>query len=173
MYTVIMKNDIYGQQIYSEDEIVEIFLSKLDHKSRYILTKDEIFFDDFLNLQNLPVIKKYQEPALSRDDFDKECQKKWFIPDHYKNFDIAKFILDQCENEAELQRAGQELILFQEKGMFDLLIYLKYLIDTFRQNKIVWGVGRGSSVASFVLFLIGVHRINSLHYDLDVSEFLK
>ena len=57
--------------------------------------------------------------------------------------------------------------------MFMLLKYLKYLVDTMRNNNIVWGVGRGSSVASFVLFLIGVHKINSLYYDLPIEEFLK
>jgi DNA polymerase III alpha subunit len=53
------------------------------------------------------------------------------------------------------------------------LRYLKYLVDTLRKNNVVWGVGRGSSVASYVLFLIGVHRIDSLYYDLNVDEFLK
>jgi DNA polymerase III alpha subunit len=81
--------------------------------------------------------------------------------------------LDQCTNEAELQRAGEELILFQERNMFVLLQYLKYLVDTMRKHNIVWGVGRGSSVASFVLFLLGVHRINSLYYDLSIDEFIK
>jgi DNA polymerase III alpha subunit len=63
--------------------------------------------------------------------------------------------------------------MFQERGMFPLLCYLKYLVDTMRENNVVWGVGRGSSVASFVLFLLGVHRINSLYYDLSIDEFLK
>jgi DNA polymerase III alpha subunit len=54
-----------------------------------------------------------------------------------------------------------------------LLFYLKYLVDAMRENKIVWGVGRGSSVASYVLYLIGVHRIDSIKYDLDIKEFLK
>ena len=54
-----------------------------------------------------------------------------------------------------------------------MLCYLKYLIDTMRENSIVWGVGRGSSVASFVLYKIGVHRINSLYYDLDFNEFMR
>jgi len=57
--------------------------------------------------------------------------------------------------------------------MFNLLKYLKYLVDTMRDNNIVWGVGRGSSVASFVLFLMGVHKINSLYYDIPIEEFLK
>jgi len=78
-----------------------------------------------------------------------------------------------CSSDAELQRVGQELMLFQERNMFNLLRYLKYLVDTMRTHNIVWGVGRGSSVSSFVLFLIGVHRINSLYYDLSIDEFLK
>ena len=57
--------------------------------------------------------------------------------------------------------------------MLDLLNYMIYLVDFMRENKIVWGVGRGSSVASYVLYLIGVHKIDSLYYDLDVAEFLR
>jgi DNA polymerase III alpha subunit len=95
------------------------------------------------------------------------------MPEEYKTLDIAKYVLGQCENEEEMQRAGQELLLYQERDMFDLLRYLKYLVDTMRNNNIVWGVGRGSSVSSFVLFLIGIHKINSIYYQLDFSEFLR
>jgi len=42
-----------------------------------------------------------------------------------------------------------------------------------QENKVIWGVGRGSSVASYVLYLIGVHRVNSMYYNLDVGEFLR
>jgi DNA polymerase III alpha subunit len=107
------------------------------------------------------------------EEFDKSLQEKWFIPDSYKDFDIAKYILDQCKTDEELQRAGQELLLFFERDMFPLLTYLKYLVDTMRKHNVIWGVGRGSSVASFVLFLLGVHKINSLYYDLNIDEFLK
>jgi DNA polymerase III alpha subunit len=72
-----------------------------------------------------------------------------------------------------LQRCGQELLLYQERGLFDLLKYLKYLVDVMQQHAIIWGVGRGSSVASHVLYKLGVHRINSLYYNLDISEFLR
>ena len=102
-----------------------------------------------------------------------DLQSNWLMPKEYYNFDVAKFILDQCHSDAELQRAGEELILYQERDMFNLLRYLKYLVDTMRKNNIVWGVGRGSSVASFVLLLLGVHKINSLYYDLSIDEFLK
>ena len=63
--------------------------------------------------------------------------------------------------------------MFQERDLFNLLRYLKYLVDTMTENRLIWGVGRGSSVASFVLYKLGVHRINSLHYELDPAEFLR
>jgi DNA polymerase III alpha subunit len=81
--------------------------------------------------------------------------------------------LDQCQTDAELQRVGKELLLYQERDLFGLLRYLKYFVDTMRANGVVWGLGRGSSTASYVLYLIGVHRINSLYYDLPIEEFLK
>ena len=55
----------------------------------------------------------------------------------------------------------------------DVLQFLKYMVDTLRENNIVWGVGRGSSVASYVLYLLGVHKVNSIKYDLDPTEFLR
>jgi hypothetical protein len=68
---------------------------------------------------------------------------------------------------------GQELLLYQERDLFNLLRYLKYFVDTMRKNGVVWGLGRGSSTASYILYLLGVHKINSLYYDLPIEEFLK
>jgi DNA polymerase-3 subunit alpha len=95
------------------------------------------------------------------------------MPDEYKQMDIAQHVLGLCTSEAELQRCGEELLLFQEKNLFDVLRYLKYLVDVMTQNHLIWGVGRGSSVASFLLYKLGVHRLDSLYYDLDIKEFLK
>jgi len=78
-----------------------------------------------------------------------------------------------CDTEVELQRVGQELLLYQERDLFDLLRYLKYLVDVMKQNQVIWGVGRGSSVASYVLYKLQVHRINSIYYELNVREFLR
>jgi DNA polymerase III alpha subunit len=78
-----------------------------------------------------------------------------------------------CTTEEQTNRVTQELELFVQHKMFDLLFYLKYLVDTLRANNVLWGVGRGSSVASYVLFLIGVHKIDSIKYNLDIKEFLK
>lgn len=58
-------------------------------------------------------------------------------------------------------------------GYINLLRFLHYLVNFMKENNIIWGVGRGSSVASYVLFLLGVHKIDSLQYNLNWREFLR
>lgn len=110
---------------------------------------------------------------ISVPEFDKIQQKHWFLPADYQQLDIAQHVLSLCHTEQQLQRAGQELLMFQERDLFDLLRYLRYLVDVMKQHNVIWGVGRGSSVASYVLYLLEVHRIDSLYYDLDPTEFLR
>jgi hypothetical protein len=169
-----MQKDKYGQIIYSENDLIELYLANPDLVfTRPVLSDSTIPFDQDLNIDAIPKIVKYISSNISVEDFDIMNQNNWHMPDEYKNLDIAKYVLDQCQYEEEIQRAGQELLLYQERNMFVLLKYLKYLVDTMRNSNIVWGVGRGSSVSSFVLFLIGVHKINSLYYGLEIDEFLK
>ena len=165
--------DKFGQQIFDEKDLVEIYLKNPDQVIKNALVSEPISFDETLNLRTAPSLTLYQQPDFSVEMFDQRKQRNLFMPDHYKDMDIAKHVLDLCQNDAELQRAGQELLMYQERDLFPLLRYLKYLVDVMRANNIVWGVGRGSSVASFVLYLLGVHKINSLYYDLSIHEFLR
>ena len=66
-----------------------------------------------------------------------------------------------------------ELAEFKARNLFSILQLLIYIIDTMRKNNLVWGVGRGSSVASYILYLLGVHKVDSVKYNLDIKEFLK
>jgi hypothetical protein len=106
-------------------------------------------------------------------EFHASQQLMWHMPAEYKQLDIAEHILGLCASESELQRCGEELLLYQERDLFDLLRYLKYLVDVMTNNCVIWGVGRGSSVASYILYKLGVHRIDSLYYKLDCREFLR
>lgn len=168
-----MYTDEFGQQVLSHDDICNLYLTDPEVKLKRALVDIAIFSNKALDLNDDPQFILYDKPNMSIKEFDKQNQNKWFMPKEYIDMDIAQFILDQANGTAELQRAGEELLLFQERGLFPLLRYLKYLVDTMRANNVVWGVGRGSSIASFVLFLLGVHRINSLYYDLSIDEFLK
>ena len=124
-------------------------------------------------LEQVPKLVEYAFTDMTVAEFDVMKQNSWHMPDEYKELDIAEYILSLCDSDEKLQRCGEELLLFQERNLFDLLRYLKYLVDTLTSNNMIWGVGRGSSVASYVLYLLGVHRIDSMFYDLDPSEFLR
>jgi DNA polymerase III alpha subunit len=124
------------------------------------------------NKDNFPKLKKYNRLDSSINNFDKQNQNNWFMPKNYCP-NLIEQLYDKCTTEEEKHRVNLELELFIQHGMLDLLFYLKYLVDAMRKHNIVWGVGRGSSVASFILYLIGVHKINSIKYNLDIHEFLK
>lgn len=168
-----MINDAYGNPIYSELELMDAFMRDPELIIKKCFVDKAIPIDPNLDIIKSVQLIEYIDPKLEVAEFDQLCQNIWLMPEEYKNLDIANFVLEQCQGEEELQRAGKELIMFQERDLFPLLQYLKYLVDTMRTNNIVWGVGRGSSVASFVLFLIGIHRVNSLFYGLEIEEFLK
>lgn len=106
-------------------------------------------------------------------DFDRDNQKNWYYPIEYDAIDLENYLLDLCETDQERERTRYELGVFRKKGLEKLLRYLLYLIHMCRENNIVWGVGRGSSVASYVLFLIGVHKIDSIKYNIEFKEFIK
>jgi DNA polymerase III alpha subunit len=98
--------------------------------------------------------------------------KHWFIPkDYYPN--LVEFLYSQCTTDEQKDRVSQELELFVSNGMYDVLHVMKYVVDTLRANNVVWGVGRGSSVASYVLHIIGVHKIDSIKYNIPIEEFFK
>lgn len=128
-------------------------------------TSKQQHYDNFFNIDIL------EEKDIVQ--VDQENQQIWYMPDEYKNMDIAEYIIKLCKTDEELQRVGEELLLFQEKNMFNVLKYLKFFVDHMRNNNKFIGVGRGSSVSSYVLYLLGVHKINSMYYDLDVKEFLR
>ena len=99
--------------------------------------------------------------------------REWFIPKDYKNLDIDSWLFEQCKTQEETDRVTQELELFKKHNLHDVLQVMKYIVDTLRSQNVVWGVGRGSSVSCYCLYLIGIHKVNSIKYDLPINEFFK
>jgi len=96
----------------------------------------------------------------------------WFIPRSYQEMNIETFLLENSP-ESNHARIIQELDLYKKHNMILMLKTMKYIVDTLRTNNVIWGVGRGSSVASYVLHIIGVHKIDSVKYNLPIEEFFK
>jgi DNA polymerase III alpha subunit len=152
----------FGEIVYDIEDVVDLIMKE---KSTNGITVD--------NSVDLEGTRPETDISLSVDEYDLMNQHRWLMPEEYQQLDIAQHVIDCCKTEDEMQRAGKELLMFQERNLFNLLRYLKYLVDTMRANNIIWGVGRGSSVSSYVLYILGVHRIDSMYYDLDPGEFLR
>ena len=173
---MLMKTDSLGIPRFSNKDLIDMIYSGHADKVHVVLCDESDDVDKFnsaMEAQGMNPLQKYIPLDVDQKTFDGVCQGEWFMPDEYKRLNVEEYVINKCESDIEQQRAFAELHEFHKRGMTNLLRYMIYLVDFMRKNDIVWGVGRGSSVASYVLYLIGVHRINSIQYDLDWREFLR
>ena len=170
-----LKISEYGDCIYDEDYVLQLLYKDPTLDISKIILDDKSIYNTSIENTGLdfPKTKTFENKKISLKEFDEKNIADWHMPEEYKDLDIRNYLLDRCNNEVEKQRVEDEYKIFSEKGFTKVLQFLVYFIDTLRQHNIVWGVGRGSSVSSFCLFLIGVHKINPLLYDLDYREFLR
>jgi len=168
--------DQYGRVVYDVYDLYDMVMSGLDTSK----IKEVSWNEDFekynkavkKNYVDTNILEKLETIKLDVEEFDRINQENWFIPDEYKTLDIKSYVLERTPTHA-IDRVNEELNLYDKYNIIDVLKVCIYIIDTLRKNNIVWGVGRGSSVASYVLYLIGVHKIDSIKYELDINEFLR
>jgi len=145
----------------------------IDHVHVSEITK-EIEFYNSANVNKLTV-KNSNSPLSLR----------WNIPDNYKNLAVRKYVLLCLERELaggnftatqvndRIERVNLELHLWESHGLNELLSVLIYIIDELEDNGVVWGTGRGSSCCCYILYLIGLHDVDSVRYGLHLSEFFR
>src|SRR5210317_192755 len=175
--TVAEKNNI-GQSILTERNIIELIYQNKTHNIKNCVISQNDSIQKYNNLvsENKDPIEIFQTIINDQDGqdlYDQNNRLNWFMPAEYKQFDIEDYVLGLCETPEQKQRVDYELSLYKSHAMMDVLQFLKYMVDTLRKNNIVWGVGRGSSVASYVLYLLGVHKVDSIKYNLDPTEFMR
>ena len=173
---MLMKTDNFGIPRFTNRDLVDMMYEGHIEKCHMVLcdpSEDVDKFNKHADQNGQPKLKKYTPVDLDINKFDEICQSDWFMPDNYKRLDVEKYVKDKCTTSEEIGRIEQELVEYESRNMYDLLRYMIYLVDFMRANNIVWGVGRGSSVASYVLYLIGIHKVNSIQYGLDYREFLR
>lgn len=106
----------------------------------------------------------------------------WRLPDEYLNMDLREHLLDVAgkfiadnyrpeEHQVAIGRVADELEEIDLRGMVEFIKTIIYVIDTFKKNGVVWGVGRGSSCASFILFILGLHSVDCIKLDVPLTEF--
>lgn len=165
--------DAYSRHESSTWDIVEALLVNPAVDLTHAVFADSQKYNQSVraNYSDFELVEQFNSSNI--EQFHQQRQQHWHMPEQYRTMDIAEYVISLCQTDEQLVRVAEELVLFQDQNLFELLKYLKYLVDVIEKNNIVCGVGRGSSVASYVLYLLGVHRIDSMQYGLDIREFLR
>lgn len=168
--------NIHNQQIVNSDDLRELLVCgkninhtvvdydeelELYNKYQTELLKNNTTFDDLVS------------DELNVDEYHALKSSEWFMPPKYKIIDVKLWLLKRCKTEIEKERVEEEIRLYEERNLIMLLRFFIFFVDHMRSKGCVWGVGRGSSVASYVLYLIGIHHVDSIKYNLSISEYLK
>ena len=101
------------------------------------------------------------------------------IPNEYLSIDLKEFTLTKYrellsgepESQIAIARINTELEEINKRGIENLFKTIIYVVDQFKKNGTVFGVGRGSSCACFILYVLGLNLVNPLKYDIPVDEF--
>ena len=171
-----MKINIYGQAILSSNELRELLLQGKNIGHLNVIHDEEIeLFNQFKKdlLDEVVVLLDESEEIMSFDEFHERCANEWVFPDKYKQIDVKTWLLEKCNTQQEIDRVEEEYRLYLDRDLIMLLRLFIFIVDYMRENKFIRGVGRGSSVSSYILYLIGIHRVDSIKYGLDIKEYLR
>jgi len=169
LYTRIIDDD--GNVVYFTSALMEL-LYRGEIPSEVLFPMDDpdvVMFNKF-SYENYDDIYYTLPEKIPTHE---ERKSLWFYPDKYDEIDLDKYFQDLCQTDAEKNRVKLELTLYREKGFEKFLRFCIFLSERIAENGWVIGVGRGSSCASYLLYLLKIHLVNSLKYDLDIKEFLK
>ncbi len=166
-----------GDTVITPDQVYSFVEKESDPRGgRLCVTESTPEIESFNSLVNAD--SKITEKTIFGDlDLD------WNIPEEYLTLDLEEYLIDKLDEEtsnmslkeAEIRayRVKDELKTFENLQLTQVLRVIIYVINTLRSYNVVWGVGRGSCVASYVLYLIGVHDVDSILYELDYTDFLR
>lgn len=126
-----------------------------------------------IELFNLTSDENISDTKETNDPLD----KSWKVPAEYLNIKLKEYVYKAYDAKyserlpAYIDRIEQELKQIETRQLETFFKTVIYVISTFEKRGIVWGVGRGSSCACLILFLIGLHSVDPVKYGIEISEF--
>ena len=171
----ITNTNEYGEPVVNCSDLIELIYQGKVIDNLKVNDKRIDLYNNVLSELNIdwPKLKKLTKLDIAVKDYDVALQSDWYMPQEFKDLNIVSHIKLLAKTDEEKKRVDTELELYVKYDLLNVLRFLVYLIKVMRENSIVWGVGRGSSVSSYILYLLGVHKVNSMKYNLDIREFLK
>lgn len=171
-----VKVNMYGQALLNSSQLKDLLLQGKNISHLNVVFDDEIELFRKYQSELIPDTVTFldaPEEKLTFDEFHQQCADEWIFPKIYQQIDVLNWLLLKCKTEKEINRVKEEYALYEERDLIMLLRLFIFLVDYMREKKFLWGVGRGSSVSSYILYLIGIHRVDSIKYNLDIKDYLK
>jgi DNA polymerase III alpha subunit len=156
-----------GTSVVEPESVYELLLRQVP-PSKIKLTEHSLDTIKFNERSEVQLLEFSVDQELS-------FSPKWLIPERYLNLDLQDYfaneIVQKKLNEQQIERVCEELHQVYKFNFENGLRTIIYVVETFKKNNQLWGIGRGSSCASYLLYLIGLHQVNPLQYNIHWSEF--
>ena len=134
-----------------------------------------------------PELEKFNSLVIKQDQLNQNGDEPvklsfaWNIPQEYADIDLHEFITAEFEkiavglSEKDLEKACDRIFLelgeIERRGLTELFKTIIFVLKRFKEENVIWGVGRGSSCASYILYILGLHSVDCLKYDIPLTEF--
>lgn len=178
----------------------ELFIDLVDRKLRFdgVSIVPPEFVSDYLMHGVPPSQLRLSSTSEETDEFNRfagaealrldepepvSFEFNWKLPEKYLTLNVQEHVsvvfgerlpalaYNHTQTEAATNRLAQELEEFDDRGLNDLLRTIIYVLDRFKETGQVYGVGRGSSCASFILFILGLHVVDPIKFNVPLEEF--
>ena len=105
-----MKRDQFGQVSFDINEVAEMLYANPDVDFANLQVQDPNLYNASVAryFNELPALKEYRPLTVDIEEFDRINQSQWYMPEEYRELDIAEWALAQCQSQEQLQRAGKE-----------------------------------------------------------------
>lgn len=168
-----LEKDKFYRPILGTSELIQLLLEGKNINSLLVNDTEDIqLYNEYKeDLLNNPATFDDNLNSMDLDSFHEMRSTIWKFPVKYHQIDVYNMVLAKCKTNEERERVKFEYREFEKNNSVMILRLFIWLVDYMRENNILWGVGRGSSVCSYILYLIGIHRVDCLKYNLPFTFF--
>jgi len=149
-----------GRIVHDLGSLIDVIMCGHDVSGLYALDGEETSRCNDLVL----VDEGYSEPVEAH---------KWLVDvGDLREKIVDKMIERGLTGDEYISRVEEEIGYLSEDDM-DFLYAVSSAVERMREEGVEVGFGRGSSCASLILFVLGVHMVDPIKYGIPVSDFYK
>ncbi|MDY6895436.1 MAG: hypothetical protein SVO01_08505, partial [Thermotogota bacterium] len=151
-------------------------LKKIDLELPYVKYPSGVLKDIFKDEESLCIKDglKYQNELSIFSNTETHYNIPNYKFDEYKvtDYNLTDIISQKDLTLEEKRRLSYELNIIKKLGVENYILTVKKIVDTAKKNGISVGPGRGSAVGSFLVYKLGITKVNPIEYDLLFERFL-